>query len=153
MNFQLFTVPKNVVAANGNCMLAIGCGNVKLNDELKLEDVLYIPSLGFNLISIAKLGIDNNCFTWFSPYECYFQERTMLKTIGSARNVNGLFILRNDQKSTSKDDVSKENVFFTKSSCTTVELSFNKILLWHNRLGHPNFLYLKKLMPELFFEC
>lgn len=72
----------------------VGNGSVELEEQLHLQNILYIPYIGFNFISVGKLTRDNNCTTHFSPSECYFQGTCMGKKIGNARNLDGLYILQ-----------------------------------------------------------
>ena len=50
---------------------------MNLGNELKLKDVLYVPLLHYNLISIAKLCTDMRCVVTFSDDACVLQDRTM----------------------------------------------------------------------------
>ncbi|XP_022726163.1 protein ZINC INDUCED FACILITATOR 1-like isoform X6 [Durio zibethinus] len=62
------------------------------------------------------------------------------KKIGNARMCAGLYLLRDERGS-------------WKSACLvsfSSKIKENTIMLWHYRLAHPNFLYLKKLFPDLF---
>ena len=61
------------------------------------------------------------------------------KTIGSAREIKGLYNF---------DDgaIREEQVQVSKK----VPSMLDEIRLWHWRLGHPNFPYLKRLFPSLF---
>jgi len=49
-------------------------GSVKLDTQIKLNNVLYIPSLTCNLISIAKLCKELNCSVTFFDNLCAFQD-------------------------------------------------------------------------------
>ena len=49
---------------------------MNLGNELKLKDVLYVPLLHYNLISIAKLCTDMRCVVTFSDDACVLQDRT-----------------------------------------------------------------------------
>jgi len=71
--------------------------------------------------------------------------------IGRARMIKGLYYF---------DDISvgnKKAQGFSSTSSIPVQ---ETIMLWHLRLGHPNFAYLKRLFPKLFkgmdyssFQC
>ena len=61
--------------------------------------------------------------------------------IGRARMIEGLYYF--DEVPISNK---KAQNFISTSSISVRE----KIMLWHYRLGHPSFLYLKYLFPELF---
>ena len=73
---------------------------------------------------------------------CLFQDNTNLETIGSGRQKGGLYYL-DDSPGSSSSVV----LFASKYNIDQNRLS---ILLWHNRLGHPSFGYLKHLFPSLF---
>ena len=66
----------------------------------------------------------------------------MGKTIGSVKEKDGLYWLSDNKKSLSQ--VPHRFSF-------TVSFYF-EILLWHRRLGHPSFSYLKHLYPNLFIN-
>ena len=63
--------------------------------------------------------------------------------IGSAKESGGLYILEENQPIGNKQ---------THASIRESDSVFNKIMLWHNRLGHPSFMYLKKFFPSLFMN-
>src|ERR1044072_8447886 len=63
-------------------------------------------------------------------------------TIGSAKERNGLYFVSNSP--------SRLDSCQTTLSLSTV--SDSNVFLWHNRLGHPNFTYLKYLYPDLFIN-
>ncbi|PKA63925.1 Retrovirus-related Pol polyprotein from transposon TNT 1-94 [Apostasia shenzhenica] len=113
--------------------------------------VLYVPKLDCNLLSISKLTRDLKCVTKFYSNLCDFQAVDSGKVIGSAEMHGGLYLL-------------KENNLLGRqvhpSSCVSVNLISNsvsvpvesQVMLWHCRLGHPNFAYIEKLFPHLFIN-
>ena len=40
-------------------------GDIRLNDNLILKNVMYVPKIPFNLISVHKLCTDNNISSFF----------------------------------------------------------------------------------------
>lgn len=50
-------------------------GTVMLSDELKLANVLYVPSLQCNLISVSQLVDESNCVVQFTNKFCAIQDR------------------------------------------------------------------------------
>ncbi|KAG8488956.1 hypothetical protein CXB51_016958 [Gossypium anomalum] len=114
-----------------------GMGTVRLTENFSLDKVLYVPNLSCNLLSISKLTKDEKVLAEFSAFGCVVQEQESGKMIGTAKVDDGLY------------------VWNKKSSQEGMALSTSKedsIMLWHRRLGHPNFMYLKKLFPLLFLN-
>ena len=46
-------------------------GSMKLDENLKLENVLYVPCLTCNLISMSQLIYELNCIVQFTNNLCY----------------------------------------------------------------------------------
>lgn len=164
-NFKTFDNPRKVKVANGDSIDIVGYGDIQLSSKLILKRVLFVPKLDCNLISVKKLMNDNSCWTIFSPTKCYFlpssfscfqeealKEEMTKKTIGNANHKNGLFILEHTSSgrfasySSIYSGMNKQFVPRIDNSDSRIAL----ILLWHKRLGHPNFVYQKKLKPDLF---
>lgn len=104
--FEYFAVPKRVKVANGESIDILGHGNIRLSDTLMLKQVLYVPKLDCNLVSVRQLMSDNCCLTLFTPFECFFlpsssfcfqgktmKEEMIQRMIGSANHCKGLYVL------------------------------------------------------------
>jgi len=52
---------------------------------LNLKDVLYVPNLSNNLISVKKLTHDLKCFVTFFPTHCVFQDLAIGRMIGTVK--------------------------------------------------------------------
>ena len=133
---------KKIKIADGSLSVIAGIGSIVISPSLTLHKVLHVPNLSCNLLSISKLTRDLNCQVNFFPSYFDFQELTSGKTIGSARESGGLYFFEEGSKL-------KRPV---QSTCYgSVSFIANKeIMLWHCRLGHSNFHYLKHLLPDLF---
>lgn len=72
---------------------------------------------------------------------CVFQILGSGKTIGSAEECDGLYLLQ----------VEDSNKKLKANSCVVIPSKGEEsVMLWHYRLGHPNFMYLGKMFPSLF---
>lgn len=137
----------HVKIADGTMAKVSGIGTVKISSNLNLLNVLYVPSLSCNLLSISKLTQDNQCCANFHSNGCVFQDKASGKMIGSAKECNGLYLL-------GSTPFNVFNKWVLNVNCP------GDILLWHFRLGHPNFQYMRKVYPDLFnnksstsFQC
>jgi len=116
---------------NGTIVFANKRGSVKLNDKLVLSDVLYVPSLNCNLVSITQLIEDLCCTLTFTRKIYVIQDHTKKTLIGSGEHRRG--------------------VYFYKKRPTT-EIQANNVVthdLWHRRMGHPSNQALSKLSSTI----
>ena len=132
---------KKVRIADGSYSPIAGNGLINLSKTISLKNVLHVPKLTCNLLSVSKLSRDSNCRVIFSKYHCVFQEQNSGKMIGSAKLIDGLYYFEDEESK------NKEAQGFSSISSTQVK---DQIMLWHHRLRHPSFPYLKKLFPSLF---
>lgn len=140
----------NVKVADGTLSKVIGYGTVIISKNLVLQSVLFVPNLDCNLLSISKLTYDKNCLTKFYPTYCVFQDLISERTIGTAELRSGLYILEADPALNLQCNSTQQSALQNKNR--TISNKESTVMLWHYRLGHPNFLYLEKLFPELFIN-
>ena len=77
----------------------------------------------------------------FFHSSCAFQDLDSGKTISSAKQSGGLHFFEDGSELEGQTHTTCFKPLFT-----------NKIMLWHFRLGHPNFQYLKYMFPNLFLH-
>ncbi|KAH7657630.1 RNA-directed DNA polymerase protein [Dioscorea alata] len=148
-DFKTATNGTSVKIADGTYSEVTGIGSVIISKEITLKSVLFVPNLDYNLLSISKLTKDLNCVSKFSSTLCEFQALSSGRTIGNAKMSAGLYLLRTEAPV----------CLSQKNSCSASSQNRESALLWHYRLGHPSFIYLKKLFPNLinkspsFFQC
>lgn len=65
--------PFDVLLPNGSKVKVVSCGTVLFASNLILQNVLYVPQLHFNLISIEKLLKDLRCSLLFITSCCNLQ--------------------------------------------------------------------------------
>jgi len=61
---------KKISTANGTLITADGHGEIHINPSLTLRNVLHVPQLSTNLISIQKLTKDLSCTAIFDSNMC-----------------------------------------------------------------------------------
>ena len=80
--------------ADGTHSKVVGKGTIIVYKDITLNDVLYVPKVDCNLLSISKITKDLRCVTKFYPHLCEFQALDSRKTIGNAEECAGLYLLR-----------------------------------------------------------
>ena len=108
---------------------AIVARNRKKQRPKKSTVTKLYPNPAINVIK------DHNCVINFSSHSCKFQEHPSGRTISSATESGGLYFL-DDGSYLPK--LSSHNCYESVFSS-----SDSDIFLWHYRLGHPSFHYLK----------
>ncbi|BBN68771.1 hypothetical protein Prudu_569S000200, partial [Prunus dulcis] len=106
--------------------------------------VLVVPSLDFNLLSVVQITHALFCTVTFWPNCCIFQDILTRKIVGYGTRKGKLYFL--DLATIGETRISQT----FKTSGDSTEKNQNFIWLWHRRLGHASFGYLKKLFPSWF---
>ena len=63
---------RKVQIADGKFSVVAGIGSIQISHDILLENVLHVPSLFYNLLSICKLTTYLNCNAHFSKSTCVF---------------------------------------------------------------------------------
>ena len=132
-----------ISSANGTSLSVNGEGSVIFTENISLDSVLVVPTLNYNLLSVAQITLALQCIIIFWPNLCVFKDIRTRKTIGYGTKRGKLYYLD-----------------LTPATCRRLAQAFSmnksaansEIWLWHKRLGHPSFGYLNKLMPKLFVQ-
>lgn len=131
------SLQKFVSIANGDEALIIGEGSLTLSDTLNLDDVLVVPSLGYNLLSISQIATTLSCIVIFWPNFCLFKDIQTKQMIGCGIKQGNLYYL--DLKSETSNKLNQ----VLAMDDSNVQKNKAKISLQHRRLGHASFGYLK----------
>lgn len=111
----------NVGLPNGHNVMTNQKGSVVFDVDFSLKNVLLVPELRCNLISVSQLVQDADCMMQIANIGCVIQGRLLRNLIGAGELRNGLYFFRRLKVfralSTNKDGA--EDV-------------------WHQRLGHPS---------------
>uniref|UniRef100_A0A2N9FCJ3 GAG-pre-integrase domain-containing protein n=1 Tax=Fagus sylvatica TaxID=28930 RepID=A0A2N9FCJ3_FAGSY len=145
---QEYSGSDSVMVGNGAGLPISHTGNIyfhSFGSQFKLSDVLCVPAIKKNLLSVARFTTDNNCSFHFFPWGYRVQDLATGKVLLMGPIKDNLYPLP-PFSATLRDQVgtfSKETAFL--SSKTTPEI-------WHNRLGHPNFQVVSSLSSNKCLE-
>ncbi|KAD5803045.1 hypothetical protein E3N88_14405 [Mikania micrantha] len=114
-----------VTFGNGNSLPVTHIGNTNLNNAISLQNVLVVPNLTKNLLSISRLTNDSPVDVLFSNDFFQIQDRKTAEVLAKGTCENGLYVLTQGHKS-----------LVAALSASHLCASFNK---WHSRLGHVSF--------------
>ena len=126
--FQTYTpVDKNhrVFIANGGALMVGGKGTIKIKG-ITLKNVLHVPDLKTNLLSLAQLVTDTGWRFILDSDSCFLCVKATGRKISSIKKTGGLLILDELEEPTPL-----QVVYSTQSD--------QKAILLHRRLGHPSF--------------
>uniref|UniRef100_A0A2N9HC31 Integrase catalytic domain-containing protein n=1 Tax=Fagus sylvatica TaxID=28930 RepID=A0A2N9HC31_FAGSY len=139
-DFSHITPPRrsHVANANGVTYPVTGAGIVTLSPSLSLSHTLLVPSLSNKLMSVSQVTADLNCVVLMYSTFCLLQDILTKEIIGRGTKRGGLYYV---------DDFSPSRANHMHHTVNNKE---RQIWLWHHRLGHPSFGYLKHLFPDLF---
>ncbi|KAM1198463.1 hypothetical protein ACFX2H_009809 [Malus domestica] len=139
---------KTVVSvANGNSAPIIREGTVSLSDTLSLDIVFVVHSLDYNLLSVAQITVALHCLVIFWPSFCVFKDIRTRKTIGYGIRKGKIYYLELTSSSTQMLTQA-----LTVGGPQGEQNKASKVWLWHRRLGHASFGYLRRLFPSLFLK-
>ena len=136
----------HITLPDGSQALIKHHGNIPLNSEIMLQDVLHVPQFHFNLISVTKLCRDLSCTVSFSNNTCSIQGPSLKTPIQLGNLKHGLYYCQSTpvlSKPSVQDQASSPR------SCYSAISDSNNAKLWHLRLGHPPFNVIKNVLPTL----
>ncbi|KAH0636126.1 hypothetical protein KY290_038318 [Solanum tuberosum] len=126
---------KKVQLGNAKEMQVEGKGTVGINtshDKVKmLDNVQFVPDLGYNLLSVGQLMSDGHSL-WFDDDACVITNKKSGKKIRITMTPNKMFPL----------EVSNMEIFALAASAK------DESKLWHLRYGHLNIKGLKLLVDK-----
>ena len=169
---------KKLVIGNGSKLHISHIGNSKFlsnhsDKSLHLNNILHVPHITKNLVSISKFTVDNSISVEFTPSCCYVKDLIIGTTLLKGVYDRGLYHLKLSPTRTtqaflahSSQPESCSSCFYNKTasshsfvacnvsfpnkshdSCNTSTVQDSPIKsLWHNRLGHPSISILNKIL-------
>ena len=118
--------PLHISLPNGNIISINSSGQVQLTPDIVLNNVLFVPSFTYNLLSVSKLTQQLNGIVHFTDELCYLQGSSLKKPLVLGKAHKGLYLV----SSTVQSSPQTLSPALSATSCN------NSSLLWHARLGH-----------------
>ncbi|KAJ7950679.1 Retrovirus-related Pol polyprotein from transposon TNT 1-94 [Quillaja saponaria] len=140
-----------VRVADGSLSTISGKGSIQCTPTLPLSSVLHIPKFSMNLLSISSITRDLNCQAILDSSCCKFQELGTGRTIGYGKEQDGLYLLEYGPSilANTVDTVASSQSLQSSAFITSQQ----QLVQWHRRLGHPSFLVLGNMFPDLLKHC
>jgi histone deacetylase 1/2 len=156
-----FSAADQIYMGNGQSLPITNSGSSVFTSPLNtqthftLNNLLHVPSITKNLISVSQFARDNAVYFEFHPDYCLVKSQGT-KAILLQGNVgaDGLYTFPNisidHAKSSSLSSIAKPSVcsISSNTSLNNSVLSLNSLYLWHLRLGHPNDQTLKTTLKQ-----
>ncbi|XP_071694579.1 uncharacterized protein [Rutidosis leptorrhynchoides] len=120
-----YTGTDKVTIGDGTNLAITHHGFTTLSNDIKLLDVLVVPFITKNLLSVSKLTNDNPVDILFSNESFLIQNRNTKAVLATGRKQHELYVLERGQKA-----------FISNLYTRNLHGSYQ---LWHRRLGHFNF--------------
>lgn len=127
-----YTGTSSLLMVNGVSSKISSIGNTHFSTEKKLlhlTNVLCVPSIWKNLLSVSKFATDNNVFFEFHPSYCVIKDIQTQEILMRGQVREGLYQF---SAGSSVLSPSVNNIVVQRSSTAD-----DVFALWHKRLGHP----------------
>ena len=146
-----------VIIPDGSSLKVTKIGDIRFSEKITLKDVLYVPSIRYNLFSVHKLCSDNAISLIFSPLECWYQDLFKKEGLPLGKMKYGLYCTEEKNHFEVSNKVAKVQDYSTPKnsllSHNTTHALIKEIRLLHLRHGHISFHRLKLMYPALKISC
>ncbi|KAD3066422.1 hypothetical protein E3N88_34302 [Mikania micrantha] len=135
--------PDEIVLGNSTKLSISHIGQTSIpttSRHLKLKDVLLVPKLRNNIVSVSKLCKTNQVSVEFFPFHFIVKDLHTGARLMRGVNINDVYYARRFLPLPLKQ---------INSSSTTS----GSLLSWHHKLGHPSIKILKRLLNNLGPKC
>ncbi|KAJ0971969.1 hypothetical protein J5N97_019928 [Dioscorea zingiberensis] len=137
---QPYTETETVVIGDGTCLPITHTGSMclsTLHDSLSLTNVLHVPSMSLNLISVLALCATNAVTVLFFDDSFQVRDRHTGAILVTGYRKDGVYLW----PTTSTSPLSSPHLLARKPRFPTLSLlgsSSSLLSLWHSRFGHPS---------------
>ena len=146
--------PEQVTMGGGQTLPINHIGNGTLHTKYHnfiLKDVLHVPRIAMNLLSVHKFCLHNNCSCHFDANELKIQDIPMGRLLYRGLSENEVYLIYskhflkspsfNSASSSQPQSLQSQSSQFAQCYQTPYVFhvnSVNKWLLWHHRFRHPS---------------
>uniref|UniRef100_A0A2N9F2E7 Integrase catalytic domain-containing protein n=1 Tax=Fagus sylvatica TaxID=28930 RepID=A0A2N9F2E7_FAGSY len=134
---------EQVSVGNGQNLPIQHIGNTHLHTKFhkfQLRNVLHVPRIASNLLSVHKLCLHNNCSCYFDANKLLVQDIPTGRLLYKGLSNNGVYPIQSSLLL---------NSAVNKRACVAQSASSEKWNLWHSRLCHPSAQVLNTIFPSL----
>jgi hypothetical protein len=143
MGADEYTGTEQIRVGNGNSLPIKHIGTSNLftpNHSFRLNNVLHVPHISQNLLSVQKFTTDTNTFFEFHPKFFSVKDQATRRTLLQGPSKDGLYPLP----------------LFNKRHFSNKRLNFPSAFVgervslpqWHSRLGHPSFRIVSRIVSK-----
>ena len=132
-NQAAYTGQDQLYIGNDQGMEILSTCNSVLSSQYKsfaLNNILHVPAITKNLLSVHKFTLDNNVFIEFHPFFCLVKDNKTGQVLQKGTHKDGLYVLHS---------IHKHHAYLGEKAPTET---------WHNRLGHPHFRILHNVLKN-----
>jgi hypothetical protein len=125
------TVNGKITIADDSEINVVSSGDIEMcigENVIRMANVLFVPQLGANLLSVSKLIANENKVV-FEKKGCTIYEKSG-KIVATCMAKNGMYKLKMDNN---------------EKNCLLATNKQEDMMTWHRRLGHVNAQFLKKM--------
>jgi hypothetical protein len=134
---------EQVSVGNGQNLPIQTIGNTQLHTKFhkfQLRNVLHVPRIASNLLSVHKLCLHNNCSCYFDANKLLVQDIPTGRLLYKGLSKNGVYPI---ESSLFLNSAVNKRAYSAHSAPSA---NWN---LWHSRLGHPSAKVLTTIFPSL----
>ncbi|KAF3655510.1 hypothetical protein FXO38_14642 [Capsicum annuum] len=120
-NLKYYNGNDKIIVGNGSQLDITHVGNT-IRSGLKLQDVLVVPKIAKNLLSVSKIAKDNSCTLEFDETDFVVKDKKTRTLLAKGYKRNRIYAL-------------KDNHLYALTARQDWKTSDN---IWNNRLGNPS---------------
>ena len=94
-------------------------------------NILHVPAITKNLLSVHQFTLDNNVFIEFYPFFCLVKDNKTWHVLLKGTHIDGLYVMHS---------IPKHHAYLGEKAPTKI---------WHNRLGHLHFRTLPNILKNI----
>ena len=156
---------QKVHMGNGTCLDIKHIGNSFVSSNvpsrsLTLKNILHVPLITKNLVSVSQFTKDNNVYFEFHPSTCFVKDQVTKTPLLQGALHKGLYRLNFSNKAREvPGQISHVHVSETKDPTDISQASPQNLVssskeslffdIWHKRLGHPS----SKIVTKVLSDC